>query len=42
MEKNKSKVWLGVWEKNRKVIVFYNKMGFIQIGVYFFYMGDEE
>ncbi|WP_337031737.1 GNAT family N-acetyltransferase [Paenibacillus illinoisensis] len=42
MEKNKSKVWLGVWEKNRKAIAFYNKMGFIQTGAHSFYMGDEE
>ncbi|PAF32588.1 GNAT family N-acetyltransferase [Paenibacillus sp. 7516] len=42
MHKNKSKVWLGVWEKNRKAIAFYNKMGFIQTGAHTFYMGDEE
>lgn len=42
INKNKSKVWLGVWEKNRKAIAFYNKMGFIQTGAHTFYMGDEE
>ncbi|MCG7381910.1 GNAT family N-acetyltransferase [Paenibacillus sp. ACRRY] len=42
MDKNKSKIWLGVWEKNRKAIAFYNKMGFIQTGAHSFYMGDEE
>ncbi|MBE7679926.1 GNAT family N-acetyltransferase [Paenibacillus sp. P13VS] len=42
MDKNKSKVWLGVWEKNRNAIAFYKKMGFIQTGAHSFYMGDEE
>ncbi|MEO2203384.1 GNAT family N-acetyltransferase [Paenibacillus pabuli] len=41
-DKNKSKIWLGVWEKNRNAIAFYNKMGFIQTGAHSFYMGDEE
>ncbi|MDD9148825.1 GNAT family N-acetyltransferase [Sporolactobacillus sp. CQH2019] len=42
MERNKKKIWLGVWEKNEKALAFYQKMGFIQTGAHFFYMGDEE
>ncbi|MEW9110054.1 GNAT family N-acetyltransferase [Cytobacillus gottheilii] len=42
MERNKSKVWLGVWEKNENAIGFYKKMGFVQTGSHPFYMGDEE
>lgn len=42
MERNKKKIWLGVWEKNDNAIAFYKKMGFVQTGVHSFYMGDEE
>lgn len=42
MERNKRKVWLGVWEKNENAIAFYKKMGFVQTGAHSFYMGDEE
>ncbi|MEH7097451.1 GNAT family N-acetyltransferase [Neobacillus vireti] len=42
MEHNKKKIWLGVWEKNENAIAFYKKMGFVQNGAHFFYMGDEE
>jgi diamine N-acetyltransferase len=38
----KSKVWLGVWEKNENAIAFYKKMGFVESGSHSFYMGDEE
>ncbi|MFD2444997.1 GNAT family N-acetyltransferase [Bacillus sp. CGMCC 1.16607] len=41
-ERNKRKIWLGVWEKNENAITFYKKMGFIQTGAHSFYMGDEE
>jgi len=41
-ERNKKKIWLGVWEKNENAIAFYKKMGFVQIGAHSFYMGDEE
>ncbi|WP_062110656.1 GNAT family N-acetyltransferase [Bacillus niameyensis] len=41
-ERNKSKIWLGVWENNESAIGFYKKMGFVQIGAHSFYMGDEE
>lgn len=42
MELDKTKVWLGVWEKNENAIAFYKKMGFVQTGAHAFYMGDEE
>ncbi|WP_173918634.1 GNAT family N-acetyltransferase [Halobacillus sp. Marseille-Q1614] len=41
-ERNKKKVWLGVWEENENAIAFYKKMGFVQTGKHSFYMGDEE
>jgi len=41
-ERNKEKVWLGVWEKNENAIAFYMKMGFVQTGRHSFYMGDDE
>ncbi|WP_163971849.1 GNAT family N-acetyltransferase [Oceanobacillus halotolerans] len=39
---NKTKIWLGVWEKNENAIDFYKKMGFVQTGAHSFYMGDEK
>ncbi|WP_261301921.1 GNAT family N-acetyltransferase [Paenibacillus andongensis] len=42
LERNKEKVWLGVWEKNESAITFYKKMEFVQTGTHSFYMGDEE
>lgn len=42
LESNKKKIWLGVWEKNENAIAFYIKMGFVQTGSHYFYMGDEE
>ena len=38
----KSKLWLGVWEKNENAIAFYERLGFVQTGTHSFYMGDEE
>jgi ribosomal protein S18 acetylase RimI-like enzyme len=42
MERNKKKIWLGVWEKNENAIAFYKKMGFVQTVAHSFYMGDEK
>ena len=42
IERNKKKIWLGVWDKNDNAIAFYKKMGFVQTGAHSFYMGDEE
>lgn len=41
LEKGKKYLWLGVWEKNCKAIQFYEKLGFTQIGIHDFVMGDE-
>lgn len=38
---NKTRIWLGVWEKNGPAIGFYQKMGFVQTGTHIFQMGDE-
>jgi diamine N-acetyltransferase len=42
MEQHKTKIWLGVWEKNQNAIGFYQRMGFVQTGTHSFYMGEEE
>lgn len=42
VERDKKKIWLGVWEKNENAIAFYKKMGFVQTGAHSFYMGDEQ
>lgn len=43
MARNQEKeyVWLGVWEKNKKAIAFYEKLGFKIIGTHPFTMGKE-
>lgn len=41
-ERNKKKIWLGVWEKNENATAFYKKMGFVQTAAHAFYMGDEK
>lgn len=41
-EKNKNKIWLGVWEKNMNAIAFYEKAGFEKTGSHPFFMGEEE
>jgi len=40
-EKNKTFLWVGVWEKNKEAIEFYGKNGFRKFGERDFYMGDE-
>ena len=35
-------IWLGVWEKNKKAIRFYEKMDFDVIGEHVFKIGDDE
>ncbi|SDZ84565.1 Ribosomal protein S18 acetylase RimI [Thalassobacillus cyri] len=42
MDQNKSKIWLGVWEKNKNAISFYKRLGFVQTGTHSFFMGNEE
>lgn len=34
-------VWLGVWEKNDRAIRFYEKWGFIKVGLHVFHLGNE-
>lgn len=38
----KSKLWLGVWEKNADAAAFYERLGFVRAGEHSFFMGDEE
>lgn len=40
--REKSYIWLSVWEKNDKAILFYKKNGFYVIGKHSFVMGEEE
>jgi ribosomal protein S18 acetylase RimI-like enzyme len=40
--RKKTYVWLGVWEKNAKAILFYQKNGFYKAGRHSFFMGEEE
>ncbi|MEK5070013.1 GNAT family N-acetyltransferase [Sporosarcina sp. FSL K6-1508] len=42
VQKQKQKIWLGVWEKNENAISFYKNVGFVQVGAHSFFMGDEE
>ena len=42
IEKQKKKIWLGVWEENPKAIGFYNKVGFEKTGTHKFMLGEEE
>lgn len=41
-DKNKSSIWLGVWEENPRAIRFYEKNGFVAFGKHIFKMGDDE
>lgn len=41
-KKNKSYLWLGVWEKNSKAIRFYEKNGFIKFGEHPYYIGSDK
>jgi diamine N-acetyltransferase len=34
-------VWLGVWEKNPRVISFYTRWGFVEVGTHVFTVGDD-
>lgn len=41
-EMGKTKIWLGVWEKNQEAIHFYTKMGFKQHGEHIFVLGEDK
>ena len=40
-ERDKEYIWLGVWEKNEKALVFYKKHGFHKIGEHSFVIGSD-
>ncbi|WP_291291957.1 GNAT family N-acetyltransferase [Enterococcus sp.] len=40
--KQKTSLWLGVWEHNENALAFYHKMGFQRVGSHSFFMGDDE
>ena len=40
--REKSYIWLGVWEKNDKANLFYKKNGFYVISSHSFFMGEDE
>ncbi len=42
LENKMDYVWLGVWTKNEKAILFYQRHHFISIGTHSFMMGKEE
>lgn len=39
--KEKSKIWLGVWEHNHQARAFYEAQGFVKTGEHDFMMGDD-
>ena len=41
IEKQKSIIWLGVWEKNPRAIAFYQKWGFEKFGEHIFPIGND-
>lgn len=41
-KRNKSYIWLGVWEHNDKAIRFYRKWGFFQTGTHAFFVGEDK
>ncbi|WP_243721496.1 GNAT family N-acetyltransferase [Macrococcus bovicus] len=41
VDKDKSKIWLGVWEHNHKARAFYEAEGFVKTGEHLFMMGDD-
>jgi ribosomal protein S18 acetylase RimI-like enzyme len=40
--KNKTELWLGVWDQNETAIEFYKKMDFVEFGTHSFKLGEEE
>jgi ribosomal protein S18 acetylase RimI-like enzyme len=42
LDKEKTLLWLGVWEKNTKAIAFYQRHGFVKFGTHPFYIGKDE
>ncbi len=40
-EKQRTFIWLGVWEHNPKAIAFYERFGFQKFGEHYFTLGDD-
>ena len=40
--KNKTYVWLGVWEENHRALAFYTKNGFVAFDKHIFKLGNDE
>jgi ribosomal protein S18 acetylase RimI-like enzyme len=40
-ERGARHVWLGVWEKNPRAIVFYSKAGFVDVGSHIYVVGSD-
>ena len=36
-----SAIWLGVWERNSRALAFYQKSGFVEVGVHSFLLGKD-
>lgn len=41
MESRKDFIWLGVWEKNKRAIAFYEKNGFVEFAKHIFKLGED-
>lgn len=41
MESRKEFIWLGVWEKNKRAIAFYEKNGFVEFARHIFKLGED-
>ena len=41
IRRNKTVIWLGVWEKNHRAINFYTKWGFVKFGEHDFILGND-
>ena len=41
MENSKEFIWLGVWEKNKRAIAFYEKNGFVEFAKHIFKLGAD-
>ncbi len=40
-QKNKTQIWLGVWEQNHKAIQFYQHIGFVEFDKHVFKLGED-
>lgn len=42
LQGDKTMLWLGVWEKNKRAIQFYRRQGFQKFGTHPYFIGSEE